>query len=704
MKLARLLSMRPTELMVRSRQELSKWRERTFRVPPASSLPLPRLTPLAAQRFFPGAMDDLSPKTIALRMPEARSRVLDAAQTLLEGRFDLLGYRGLRFGDPLDWHLDPVSGLRAPLTHWSRVDPLDASIVGDSKVTWELNRHQWLVRLAQAYRFTGEERYAATVARHLAAWLEANPRGRGINWASSLEVAFRLIAWSWTLHLLRGASALTDRLRTRVLESCRAHAAHVERYLSYYFSPNTHLTGEALGLVYASVVLEGLPEAARWSRVGRTILDRECLQQILPDGTYFEQSTCYQRYTAEIYLHYLLLARARGLELAPEVRERIARLLDALLTLCRPDQRMPQIGDADGGWLLPLDVRAPDDARGILSTAAVLLRRPEYAWAAGGLAPETVWLVGPAAFDAFDGLRPAPPADEPSRVLPEGGYVVMRSDWSREADQVVFDVGPLGCPFSSGHGHADLLSVQCTLRGRPYLVDPGTFKYTGDPADRRTHFRSSAAHSTVEVDGVGQAAPAGPFSWRRRPSARLVSWHHDAVLDVAQGEHRAYEELPGSVVHRRTIVLVKGGFCAVVDDLLGSGEHRLDVRFQFAPMPLSVDGEGWAIAGEAGGARLFVRAFGTAPIRATVAEGATDPHRGWVSGDYGRLTPAPLLTYTVTGPLPARLVTLLLPSETLETAPPVTAVVVDGTLQGVRLAHRHEALYVDGESARLERA
>jgi len=704
MKLARLLSMRPAELVVRSRQELSKWSERTFRAPRAPSAPLPRLTPLAAQRFFPGALDDLSPRTITQRIPEARSRVLDIAQTLLDGRFDLLGYRALSFGTPLDWHRDPMSDVSAPLTHWSRIDPLDAPAVGDSKVVWELNRHQWLVRLAQAYRFTGEGRYAAAVARALAEWLDANPRGRGINWASSLEVGFRLIAWCWTLHLLRGASELTDGLRTRLLESLRAHAAHVERYLSYYFSPNTHLTGEALSLVYASVVLEGLPEALRWGRTGRTILDQECLRQIFPDGTYFEQSTCYQRYTAEIYLHYLVLARARGLEVSPEVRERITRLLDVLLTLCRPDQRMPQIGDADGGWLLPLDARAPDDARGILSTAAVVFRRPDYAWAAGSLAAETVWLVGPGAFDVFDGLPPAPPAGEPSRVLPAGGYVVMRSDWSREADQVIFDVGPLGCPFSSGHGHADLLSVQGTFRGRPYLVDPGTFKYTGDPADRRAHFRSSAAHSTVEVDGIGQATPDGPFSWRARPSARLVSWRQGDALDVAQGEHRAYEELPGAVVHRRKVVLVKGGFCVVVDDLLGSGEHRLDVRFQFAPMPVEIGRDGWVTAGEADGARLFVRAFSSGPIEAAVIEGSADPHRGWVSADYGRLTPAPMLSYTLRGALPARIITLLLPSETLATPPPVTTIEDDGTLTGVRLPHRHEALYVDGELARLERA
>jgi len=151
-------------------------------------------------------------------------------------------------------------------------------------------------------------------------------------------------------------------------------------------------------------------------------------------------------------------------------------------------------------------------------------------------------------------------------------------------------------------------------------------------------------------------------------------------------------------------VLVKGGFCAVVDDLVGSGEHRLDVRFQLAPMPLTIGGDGWATAGEADGPRLFVRAFSTTPIEVNLAEGAADPHRGWVSGDYGRLTPAPMLTYTLTTALPARLITLLLPSETLETPPPVSAIEADGALRGLRLPHRHEALYLDGELARLERA
>ena len=704
MNLARLLGMGPAELVVRGRQEVAKWTDRTFPLHRERPIPTLRLTPLAAQRFFPGAVDDHTPETIARRMPEARYRVLDTAQTLLEGRFDLLGYRGLRFGEPLDWHLDPVSGRRAPL---APLEPAEPSGRGDRR------RQQGRVGaqsspVARAPRpglpFHGRGALCGGLraahrgvaggqsARH-GHQLGEQPGGR-------LPPDLLVLGAPSPARVARGDGraeganprepSLPRRSRraiSLVLLLARTHTSPAKRWASFY----------------ASVVLDGLPEAERWRRVGRSILDQECARQILPDGTYFEQSTCYQRYTAEIYLHYLLLAQAQGQEVAPEVRERVSNLLDALLTLCRPDGRMPQIGDADGGWLLPLDVRGPDDARGIFSTAAVVFRRPDYAWAAGELAPETIWLIGPAAVEAFDSLRAAPPAAGPSQVLPDGGYVSMRSGWKRDADQILFDVGPLGCPFSGGHGHADLLGVQCTFGGRPYIVDPGTFQYTGDE-ERRAYFRSSAAHSTVEVDGTAQAAPAGPFSWRSRPGARLLSWHPGRVLDVAEGEHRGYEQLPGAIVHRRKVILVRGGFCAVVDDLLGSGEHRLDVRFQFAPMPLTLGRDGWASAGETRAAHLFVRAFSTVPVEASIVEGIVDPLQGWVSTDYGRLVPAPMLLYALTSALPARLVTLLLPSETLEASPAVSPIVADGILRGVQLAHRHEALYVDGDQPRLERA
>src|SRR2546422_8217127 len=293
-RLSRLLLMSPAEIAYRTRQAGSKWLERVgaigqsnngrphaiFRkiestpaldavdalvwkgdLEDAGTMLLDRFQVASPFRFFEGPVSDETPKLLTAQMADVRNQVMATAGNICQSRFDLLGYRGLSFGNPVDWHLDPVSGRRAPLVHWSRIDPLNARAVGDSKVVWELNRHQWMVRLGQAFRLTGDDRFGEAFALYVRDWLKANPEGIGINWTSSLEAALRLISWCWALCLFRGAAALTNELFTEMLSGIRAHATHVERYLSRSFSPNTHLTGEALGLFYAGTLFPGLRDA-----------------------------------------------------------------------------------------------------------------------------------------------------------------------------------------------------------------------------------------------------------------------------------------------------------------------------------------------------------------------------------------------------------------------------------------------------------
>jgi len=710
-RLQRLLTVGLGGLADRGRQEGWKWLERAGvagagprPVEPAEG-PHERDRATGTDRFFAGATSPETPSLLGGLMPEARERVVRSAGSILKCRFDLLGYRGLYFGNPVDWHLDPIAGRRQPLAHWSRIDPLDPRKTGDSKVVWELNRHQWLVRLGQAFRLTGDERFAESVSRHVRDWLAANPRGRGINWTSSLEAALRLISWCWVLRLIQESAALTDDLRRLLRAGIANHASRVERYLSRTFSPNTHLTGEALGLFYAGSLLEDLPAAGRWRRLGARILLDESARQILPDGVYFEQSTCYQRYTAETYLHFMILAGRGGMRLPPVVGERVCRLLDFLLAVRLPDGSMPSIGDADGGGLLPLDDRDPGDLRGVFSTAAALFDRSDYAWAAGGAQPETLWLLGPAGLAALEELRPEPPEGAPSRVFPDGGYAVMRSGWSPHDHHLIFDVGPLGCPISGGHGHADLLALQCCAYGKRFLADAGTGVYTGDP-EWRDFFRGTAAHSTVMIDGESQAVTTGPFSWKQRPAARLRRFTTSDACDYADAEHDAYARLPDPVRHRRRVLFVKPRYWVVVDDLDGRDVHRVEVRFQFAPMVVTVDPALWARAYAPGRHDLRIRPFATVPIEAEVREGRAEPIEGWVSPDYGRRLSAPVLIYRVVTRLPLRVVTLLLPGDRpFAPAPEVSPLIAeDGALAGIRFEKPREIVRFDDERFVVERA
>ncbi|MES2606244.1 MAG: alginate lyase family protein [Pseudomonadota bacterium] len=632
----------------------------------------------APARFFAGANEDAVPLLINANCEEQKAVIVEHANAILRREFPILGYGRLSFGTPIDWQLDPLTNRSSPLLHWSKLNPLDTDTVGDHKVVWELNRHQWLLDLGQAYRFTGDERYAAFFAEVLTEWMQANPAGVGLNWSSSLEASLRLMSWCWGLFLFRGSLALTPELQVAMIGWIDVHASYVERYLSRYFSPNTHLTGEALGLYYAGTLLTDLRSAQHWASLGSEILAQQIKQQVYNDGVYFEQATRYQYYTIDIYLHYVILARRNGQKVPAEINAGLQHMLDFMLSVQLPDGAMPQIGDADGGWLLPLVRRDPDDCRALFSTAAVLFKRTDYAWAAGEVAPETLWLLGSHSREIFQSLQPRPPEQIPLRLFRQGGYAVMRDSWQPSAHHLIFDTGPLGCAFTGGHGHADLLSIQCSAFGEPYIVDAGTGSY-GTHEQWRQYFRSTHAHSTILIDDRDQAEPKGPFAWQgERPAASLLRYVTDDQHDIVDAAHDAYRNLADPVVHRRRVMYVKAGtgFWVVIDDLTGAARHKVDLRYQLAHLDVSND-ESWTRVRGLLGSALLIRAFAPVSLDAQLISGQQEPPTGWLSADYGKHEPAPMLSYVTETALPLRIVTLLYPLANADAAAPAVAATIN---------------------------
>ena len=118
------------------------------------------------------------------------------AGQILEHRFPVLGTE-LSTEREIRWRRDYVHGQESGTGYFRRIPYLDFRAVGDHKIVWELNRHQHLVLLAQAFLFTGRAEYTREIAKQLEGWIEQNPFQRGINWASALEVAFRALSLVW---------------------------------------------------------------------------------------------------------------------------------------------------------------------------------------------------------------------------------------------------------------------------------------------------------------------------------------------------------------------------------------------------------------------------------------------------------------------------------------------------------------------------
>ena len=581
---------------------------------------------------------------------EGRKSIVARAERVLDGEFDLLAYRRLRFDDPdggLRWDYDPVNGIEAPQTFWADVPYLDPAVVGDSKVVWELSRFQFVFDLAKAYACTDDDRYSEAYFRLFHDWCRKNPPGIGVNWCSSLELALRSVSWIWGHHFFLESPAYDADTAWKLVKSLVIHARRIAAYLSYYFAPNTHLLGEALGLFYIGLFLPELREAEAWRRLGMKILIDESEKQIRPDGGYFEQSTYYHRYALDFYQQLVILCNRNGITLPGDFRARIEKMTEFVLYAMLPDGRLPMIGDADAGKALQLERCDTNDARAALSTGAVLFNRGDFKWSAGCLHEETRWLLGPEGADVFAAIEATPP-QRTSVHFPDTGWFFLRSGWSKDANYLYFDCGPQGMG-PSGHGHADMLGIEVAGGGRPIIIDPGTYIYT--PSVKwRDYFRGTGAHNTATVDGSDQAIPAEPFKWEQLPRCELISSHLGEGLDYIDARHTGYERLNDPVLHRRRVLFIKPEYWLIVDTFEAAGEHDYEITFNLAPSNVVMQPVGLATATkDTDKPNCLILPACANHFEGDIMAGGTDPIRGWVSYDYGGRLPCPSVRYRLRG-------------------------------------------------------
>ena len=498
------------------------------------------------------------------------------ANQICSHRFRLLGYREVPYGAEVDWHLDAVHGLRSPLIPWFKIDFLDFAKVGDHKVTWELNRHQHLVTLAKAWLLTGEEAYVREVFAQWYSWQRANPYPLGTNWASSLEVAFRSLSWIWLHHLLAGCPVVPPGFQSDLQQALALNGRHIERYLSTYFSPNTHLLGEAVALFFIGTLYPQIPSAEDWKKNGWRIVQQESRRQVWSDGVYFEQSLYYHVYALDFFLYARLLASRNDMEIPSGFDLVIRKMLAVIQALAQagpPDG----FGDDDGGRVFNSARNRTEHMTDPLAIGAALFH-DEGLRASATLTEEAIWLCGePVLHSTVE--QPNSPPQLRSQSFRDGGVYVTASS-EPFSQQMVVDAGPQGSG-RCGHGHADALSVKLAFGGHHWLVDAGTGCYIGQ-GDERNTFRGTRAHNTLAVDGLDQAEPEGPFAWSSIPNTQADLWIPGTTFTLFAGSHSGYERLPEPVRHRRFVFHLNGAFWLIRDVAEGIGSHLLETSWHFA--------------------------------------------------------------------------------------------------------------------------
>jgi hypothetical protein len=417
--------------------------------------------------------------------------------------------------------------------------------------------------------------------------------------------------------------------------------------LSTYFSPNTHLLGEALALFFLGTLFPELQLAKRWQRRGWEILNREAARQVRGDGFYFEQSTYYHVYALDMFLHARILAGLNGLSIASEFDRTLERMLEALLLLCRGGIPL-SIGDDDGGRLFDPRRNHAEHMLDPLATGAVLYRRGDFKFVAGAPREETLWLLGLKGLADFDSVPESEPTPH-STALPASGIYLMHEP---SGQQLQIDAGPLGAG-SGGHGHADALSIGLVRQGHNLLLDPGTFEYVGDSGER-ARLRGTRAHNSVEVDGQGQSDPTGPFSWSSFPNVKVEKWIVGQEFDLFHATQDGYSRLPSPVLHHRWVFHARDSFWLVRDVAQGSGSHQLDVSWHLGPTLRPENSS------------PFVFSSGRSDLALLTPEGhawSQSVGREYCSPAYGKRTGGSVITFGAQNELPMDFVTLVMAGE-----------------------------------------
>jgi hypothetical protein len=542
---------------------------------------------------------------LARMFPDRVTRLRDAADRICRHEFDLLGSGPCYVRDstrpgavpgygPLDWSLDPIAKRRFPTgfkhADWTpRMRPGNADI----KWPWEIGRCQHWVTLGQAYRFTGNERYAAEIVNEHQDFLDANPIGIGMQFLCTMDVAIRALNWVMAFELVRASPSFDGAAALRAYRSLFDHGDFIVNNLeNKYEVTSNHFLSNVVGLYGVALVFRDLPQGAAWLKQCREWVEQEMRVQVLEDGADYESSVPYHRLVAELFLSAARIAQLEGTALSPGYLARLRQMTEFHFATARPDGLMPQVGDADDGRLhifTDYGTWQPQDGRHLAGAAAAVLGDRQWMAAGGGDALwESAWWGAPIDGMAVANAQVPPPT---ARLFPHAGIAVSRD----QGLYLLVTNARVGTAGFGNHKHNDLLSFEYHDQHTPLIIDAGSYLYTSDP-DARNRFRSTAIHNTVMIDGVEQndLRPDYLFRLFETSSVEHVRFGKESGEDVYVGRHTGYERLASKVTHEREFRLTTAsGRLSITDRLRGAGRHALRWHFHLAPgVEVEAGGEG----------------------------------------------------------------------------------------------------------------
>lgn len=424
-----------------------------------------------------------------------------------------------------------------------------------------MSRMEWWREMVWASGIASDGKYATEVEYELASWSQQFTTAKVPSaWSASdqqgwlLDSSLRAESWSWGYFGFLEHSNFTGAENSLFLYKL----AQIGDYLynnavstSDYASNKTIVLGKAL--LYLGEMFPEIDAAAQWEGTARNLIF-QCLEtQIYDDGSHVEQSPGYAFNVSNDLLDARQLDQVNGVAWPKDKRLKLANIIDSYWQSLSPNGKRPAIGDSYRNNSLALFTK-PDL---ILGTNR---------WPAAKPAARDVFIAGVDAVTPYLS-SPTTPTGLGARgktwAMPDSGNYVMRSGDDKQATQINFDAGPKG----GSHGHLDLLSFELSGFGRPLISDPGAYKY--DKSADRAYVISTAAHNTINVDGLNTAAIEGSGN----PDITVSQWKTGSNFAQITATHKGYKSVSGSPTLTRSLWYNLDDTIVIVDWAKATTKH-----------------------------------------------------------------------------------------------------------------------------------
>lgn len=468
-----------------------------------------------------------------------------------------------------NWHAGFQTKNKWPLEFSYDLEYKQRVDIGDVRTNWELNRHFQFAILAKDYYISRDSQYLNELIDLFQDWNNKNPFLYGVSWTSIMEIAIRINSWIFCYCFLKYSENVPD----RILEELRIGIINMTDYIAIHYSrfssANNHAIVEAYVIGLSGIVFD----YKLWIDTAINILDSEILLQNYSDGVNKELSLHYQAFFMEAFG---LLIRAMNINgiAVPKNWMKVLEKMSRYVSNCMGKYGEVMVfGDNDEGKILDLQGDLIDYYQYVLQLMSLQLR--ERYVDLSDVYENVRWLFS-------DKMV----SDSQLKILydnakcvcyKEGGNTILKSNDGRVL--IGIDHADLGFGTLAAHGHADALSFQMFIDGKPLFIDPGTYNYHFTP-EYRDYFRYTINHNTVTLNNKNQSEILGAFLWGKRAKVNLVDYQINNDLDIIEASHNGYE----GIIHKRSFHYDNKHLLQIYDTIEGiRGYNQWCISFLISP-------------------------------------------------------------------------------------------------------------------------